>query len=267
MTQWVRFAHQGRVGFGQLDGEYIAEFAGDMFSVATPTGAAPALGDVQLLTPCVPSKFIALWNNDQAQAAKQGLATPAEPLYFIKAANSYLAHEQTIAPPQASESRVVYEGELGLVIGRVCKNLSEQEAAQAIFGVTCVNDVTAIDLLNKDASFTQWTRAKSQDGFGVFGPAIVTGLDPADLRVRTLVNGRERQNFPCSGMIFSAAQIVSQLSRDLTLMPGDLIACGTSVGVLPMKPGTLVEVTIEGVGTLRNRYGQAPASSTEELAA
>ncbi len=107
--------------------------------------------------------------------------------------------------------------------------------------------------------FAQWTRTKSLDIFGVFGPVIATGLDWSTLRVRTLVNGRERQNFPCSGMIFSPAQIVSALSHDLTLLPGDLIACGTSLGVLPMKPGTVVEVAIDGVGILRNTFGAAPS--------
>lgn len=267
MATWLRYHHQGELCFGTLSGEYIAEHSGDLFGTPLPTGRTRALAEVTITLPCQPSKFIGLWNNDQVQAQKQGLSQPSEPLYFIKAASSYLAHEQTIEPPSASDSRVVYEGELGLVIGRACKNINEHEAAQAIFGVTCVNDVTAIDLLHKNASFAQWTRAKSQDSFGVFGPAIVTGLDPASLRVRTLVNGRERQNFVCSGMFFSAAQIVSHLSRGMTLLPGDLIACGTSAGVLPMKPGTLVEVSIDGVGVLRNRYGQAAASAaTEEKA-
>jgi len=140
------------------------------------------------------------------------------------------------------------------VIGKAGKNMSAEEAQAAIFGVTCVNDVTALDLISRDSSFAQWTRAKSCDTFGVFGPTIATGLDLNALSVRTLVNGRERQNYPCSDMIFSPTQIVQALSQEMTLMPGDLIACGTSLGVLPMKPGTVVEVIIEGVGTLRNTF-------------
>lgn len=259
MTTWLRFERDGVAGFGTLEGDFIAEHHGDLFNQPLPTGQRLTLATVQITLPCTPSKFLALWNNDHAQAAKQGLAIPPEPLYFIKAASSYRAHGQTIEVPASYDGRVVYEGELGLVIGKVCKNLSVQDAAQAIFGVTCVNDVTAIDLLNKDAAFAQWTRAKSLDTFGVFGPVIATGLDWSTLRVRTLVNGRERQNFPCSGMIFSPAQIVSALSHDLTLLPGDLIACGTSLGVLPMKPGTVVEVAIDGVGILRNTFGAAPS--------
>lgn len=255
MTTWLRFEHHGVAGFGAVEGDWVLEHEGDLLDRPAPTGRRMALADVQITLPCTPTKFLALWNNDHAQAEKQGFAIPAEPLYFIKASSSYLGHGQTIEVPSSYDGRVVYEGELGLVIGKVCKDLSVDEAEQAIFGVTCVNDVTAIDLLSKDPSFAQWTRAKSQDSFGVFGPVITTGLDLGALRVRTLVNGRERQNFPCSGMIFSPAQIVSALSRDMTLMPGDLIACGTSLGVLPMKPGTVVEVAIDGVGVLRNTFG------------
>jgi 2-keto-4-pentenoate hydratase/2-oxohepta-3-ene-1,7-dioic acid hydratase in catechol pathway len=258
MTTWLRFDSGGTAGFGTLDGDFIDEHEGDLFASPTPTGRRFALADVQIVLPCRPSKFLALWNNDHAQAEKQGLSTPEEPLYFIKASSSYLAHGESINVPPGYDGRVVYEGELGLVIGKVCRNLAPEEAEQAIFGVTCVNDVTAIDLLQKDPSFPQWTRAKGFDTFGAFGPTIVTGLDIRTLRVRTQVNGRERQNFPCSGMIFSAAQIVSAMSRCMTLMPGDLIACGTSSGVLPMKPGTVVEVIIDGVGTLRNTYGSVP---------
>jgi ketopantoate reductase/2-keto-4-pentenoate hydratase/2-oxohepta-3-ene-1,7-dioic acid hydratase in catechol pathway len=258
MTTWLRFDCDGRAGFGTLDGDFVDEHEGDLFGEPLRTGRRFALSDVKITLPCRPSKFLALWNNDHAQAEKQGLSIPEEPLYFIKAGSSYLAHGQTIETPPGYDGRVVYEGELGLVIGKVGRNLNLEEAEQAIFGVTCVNDVTAIDLLNKDPSFAQWTRAKGFDTFGAFGPAIVTGLDVRTLRVRTLVNGRERQNFPCSGMIFSPAQIVSAISRCMTLMPGDLIACGTSSGVLPMKPGTVVEVIIDGVGTLRNTYGPAP---------
>lgn len=166
-------------------------------------------------------------------------------------------------PPKNYEGRVVYEGELGLVIGRACKNVSPEDALSAIFGVTCINDVTALDLLSRDASFAQWKRAKGSDTFGVFGPVIATELDA--LVVRTLVNGRERQNFPCSDMIFSPAQIVSALSKDMTLLPGDVIACGTSLGVLPMKPGTMIEVVIDGIGSLRNTF--MPAEALQVLAA
>ena len=173
----------------------------------------------------------------------------------MKTPNAFNAHERPIPVPASNDGRVAYEGELGIVIGRTCSGVSVEEAAGHVFGYTCVNDVTAMELLNRDPAFPQWTRAKNFDGFGVFGPVIATGLDPAGLVVRTLVNGRERQNYPVADMIFSPAHLVSLISRDMTLVPGDVIACGTSLGVLPMKPGTVVEVAIDGIGVLRNRYG------------
>ncbi len=132
---------------------------------------------------------------------------------------------------------------------------AEAEARDAIFGFTCVNDITAIDILQRDPSFAQWTRAKSFDGFSPCGPVIATGLDPATLTIRTVLNGVERQNYPVSDMVFPPATLVSLLSRDMTLVPGDVICCGTSLGVGVMRePSNTVEVTIAGVGTLRTTY-------------
>jgi 2-keto-4-pentenoate hydratase/2-oxohepta-3-ene-1,7-dioic acid hydratase in catechol pathway len=259
MAQWIAFFQEGKPGFGQVVGDRVRIYEGEMFSAPRETGSEAALTDVSLDLPCRPGKFIALWNNYHAQAAKQNLAIPAEPLYFVKTPNSYCAHEQVVPQPIGYAGRVVYEGELGVVIGRRCKNANEDEAGQAIFGYTCINDITALDLIARDTSFAQWTRAKCFDGFGVIGPVIATGLDWKSLNVRTLLNGRERQNYPCSDMIFSPERIVSEISQDMTLEPGDVIACGTSLGVLPMKPGAVVEVHIDGIGTLRNRYGEQAA--------
>lgn len=255
MAQWIAFTHGGKPGIGQVEGDRVLVYEGEMFAVPRRAGTDLALADVSIDLPCRPSKFIALWNNYHAQAAKQNLAIPAEPLYFIKTPNSYCAHERVVSAPTSYDGRVVYEGELGIVIGRRCKSANEEEAMQAIFGFTCINDITALDLIAKDASFAQWTRAKCFDGFGVIGPVIATGLDWKSLHVKTILNGRERQNYACSDMIFSPERIVHALSKDMTLEPGDVIACGTSLGVLPMKPGSVVEVHIEGIGTLRNTYG------------
>ncbi len=262
MALWLGFIHVGRRGFGQLAGDMVEVFEGNMFAAPRATGERLPVGDLQPDLPCQPRSFFGMWNNCYAQAVKQGLAVPTEPLWFIKAASCHAVHGQDVHTPAGYDGRVVYEGELGLVIGRQAKGLSVEQAADAIFGVTCVNDITALDLLNRDPSFSQWSRAKSFDGFGAFGPVIATGLDLQALSVRTLVNGRERQNYACSDMIFSPAQIVSALSQELTLQPGDLIACGTSLGVLPMKAGTVVEVVIDGVGTLRNTFaGQGTAAA------
>jgi 2-keto-4-pentenoate hydratase/2-oxohepta-3-ene-1,7-dioic acid hydratase in catechol pathway len=198
--------------------------------------------------------MLALWNNFHAAAAKNGWAIPAEPLYFCKTANAFAPHGAVVAPPPGYDGRIVYEGELGVVIGRRCRQADEETARNAIFGYCCVDDVTALDLIGRDAAFPQWVRAKSFDGFAPFGPVIATFIDPLAASVRTLVNGRERQNYPLADMIFPPAALVSLISREVTLEPGDVIACGTSLGVLPVRPGSVVEVTIDGVGTLRNAF-------------
>ena len=253
MTAWVRF--EG--GFGTLSDGQVPAHRGDMFGVSQPSGPARPLADLALLAPVVPGNFIALWNNFHALAAKLGQAAPQAPLFLLKASSTVLAPGGIIRPPPTYAGKTTYEGELGIVLGRRCSRADEAEAAGAIFGYTCVNDVTALDLLHEDASFAQWTRAKSCDTFGPVGPAIVTGLDPQSLTVRTLLNGRERQNYHVSDMIIPPARIVSLLSREMTLMPGDLIACGTSLGVLPMRPGAEVVVSIEGIGDLANRFEAA----------
>lgn len=254
MTLWMRYESDGQVGFGMVEADRVAVCRGDMFGAFERTGQSLLLTDVATALPCVPGKLIGLWNNYHAQATKQGLNIPAEPLWFIKASSSYCAHGKPFTAPASYDGRVVYEGELGLVIGKTCRNITEDEAYDAIFGMTCVNDVTALDLLARDASFAQWTRAKSFDTFGIFGPVIAVGLDWQTLNVKTLVNGRERQNYACSDMIFSPVQIVSRLSQEMTLHAGDVIACGTSLGVLPIKPGTVVEIIIDGIGVLRNTF-------------
>lgn len=257
VTRWIGFRHDGQPGFGRLDGETIVVFEGDLFGALAPTGRTLPLAEVQLDLPCRPSKMIALWNNFGGLMEKQGLARPEAPLFLMKPANTFRPSGATVTVPEAS-GRALYEGELGIVIGRVDgkpgRDLSEEEAAAHVFGFTCINDVTSAAILKADASFTQWTRAKGLDGFGPFGPVIATGLDPATLTVRTLVNGRERQNFPIADMLIPVNRIVALLSQGMTLEPGDVIACGTSVGSGPIPNGAVVEVAIEGIGTLSNRF-------------
>ncbi len=254
MARWIRFEHGGRAGFGRLDGDTIAVHAGDLYASPAPTGQTLALSSVKVLTPTAPTKMIALWNNFHTLAAKLKQAIPAEPLYLFKSPNSFLGPGERIRKPASYDGKVVYEGELGIVIGVRCHSVAESEAPRCIFGYTCINDVTAAEIINRDAAFQQWARAKSYDTFGVFGPAVATGLDPAALTVKLTLNGQERQNYPVSDMIFPPAAIVSRLSQDMTLEPGDVICCGTSIGVGSMKPGSTVEVTIDGIGTLANRF-------------
>ena len=254
MTRWIRFEQDGKTGFGTLEGDAIAVHTGDMFAGAKPSGQKLKLSDVRVLTPCDPSKMICLWNNFHQLAAKNDFTQPKEPLWFLKAPNAYWPANRPIERPATYAGKIIYEGELGVVIGKKCFNISEAEAGDYIFGYTCVNDVTAVDLLRKDKSFEQWARAKSFDTFGVFGPVIATDVDPAKLIVKTILNGQERQNYPLSDIIFEPVRLVSLISQDMTLEAGDVIACGTSVGVGSMKPGSTVSIVIDGVGTLTNRF-------------
>lgn len=257
MPRWIRFNHDGKTGFGTLNENTITVHDGDMFALPVSTAETLPLDAVRVLTPTEPSKMVALWNNFRALAEKLDMPEPAHPLYFLKASNSFLAAGETIRRPAAYSGRVLYEGELGIVIGRQCKEVAEDSAADYIFGYTCINDVTAFDLLNEDPTFAQWARAKSFDTFGVFGPVVATGLDPDGLVIRTVLNGDERQNYPVSDMIIPPPRIVSLISHDMTLEPGDVICCGTSLGAGSMKePSNTIEITIDGIGTLSNVFEQ-----------
>lgn len=254
MSHWIRFRQDGQTKFGTLNGNKISVFEGNMFENPTQTDASVAIAEIEYLTPCEPSKMIGLVNNFHAAAEKQGLPVPQEPLYFIKPPSCFLPHKGEITKPQSYDGRVIYEGEIGIVIGKTCRDVAESEVEGCIFGYTCVNDVTALQMLDADESFAQWTRAKSFDTFGAFGPTINTTVDPDPLKIQSILNGRVRQDYPLSDMIFSPHELVVRLSRDMTLIPGDLIICGTSVGVLPMKPGSTIEIHIEDIGTLQNTY-------------
>jgi 2-keto-4-pentenoate hydratase/2-oxohepta-3-ene-1,7-dioic acid hydratase in catechol pathway len=246
--EWARVrTADGRVLTGVIEGAALHTRAA--LGAEETAGAPVPLAGVEFLAPCAPGKMICLWNNFHAAAEKNGWTPPEHPLWFLKPDSALADPGATVALPEGVR-RVVFEGELGIVIGRECRRAGLEEAEAAILGYTCVNDLTALDPLNANPAFPQWTRAKGHDGFGPFGPVIATGLDWRALAVTVLVNGRERQNYPCSDMILDPPTIVSLLSRDVTLNPGDVIACGTSLGARPVKAGDVVEVVIEGIGTL-----------------
>lgn len=254
---WARIeTSDGRILSGMVDGDVLLPRPG-LDSEATSGPPEPLTGS-RRLAPCVPGKFIGLWNNFHAAAARSGWTPPQHPLYFLKPVTSLSGDGATVRiPPDVG--RVVFEGELGIVLARSCRNAGLDEAEAAILGYTCINDLTAIDLLTADPAFPQWTRAKGFDGFGAIGPVIATGLDWRSLVVRVLVNNRERQSYPAADMILSPDEIVSRLSHDMTLMPGDVIACGTSLGVRPVKAGDHVAVVIDGIGTVAVTMGDCHA--------
>ena len=225
------------------DGETIESFSNPR------TNEPISVAEVEFLAPVSPSKIVCVGRNYKEHAAELGNKMPDEPLLFLKAPSAIIANGASIERPPQSQ-QVEHEGELGVVIGRLARKLSDgDDPLSNILGYTCVNDVTARDLQRKDVQFT---RAKSFDTFCPVGPFIVDGLDPLNLLVTTSVNGAVKQNGRTADMAFSVPFLIRYISNIMTLYPGDLIATGTPAGVSAMKHGDIVEVAIEGIGELRN---------------
>jgi 2-keto-4-pentenoate hydratase/2-oxohepta-3-ene-1,7-dioic acid hydratase in catechol pathway len=201
-----------------------------------------------MLPPCRPGKIVAVGVNYREHARERGKALPAEPLIFLKPPSAALAPRGRIVLP-SGVGRVDHEAEMAVVIGRTARHLAEDESGLFILGYTCFNDVTARELQDRDVQFT---RAKGFDTFAPFGPWIETDLDPLDLAITGSVNGQMRQASRTGEMVFPPAHLVAFISRVMTLFPGDLIATGTPSGIGPLLPGDVVEVTIQGIGTLSN---------------
>ncbi|MFN3980013.1 MAG: fumarylacetoacetate hydrolase family protein [Caldilinea sp.] len=210
---------------------------------------AYTLDEVRLLAPVTPSKIACVGRNYAEHAAELGNDVPPEPLIFLKPPSSLIGPGEEVVYPAISE-RVDHEGELAVVIGRRCRNVSEKDALSYVFGYTIANDVTARDLQKKDG---QWTRGKGFDTFAPVGPWIDTTFDPADRIVRCLVNGEVRQQSTTALMIYSIPGVIAHISRFMTLEAGDLIMTGTPSGVGPVKPGDVMTVEVDGLGSLSNR--------------
>ncbi len=234
----VRFKKDGKVRGGSLSIE-------DNRIVSS--GEILSLDDVELLAPCQPSKIVCVGLNYTEHARELKMQIPDEPILFLKPPSAVLSPGGQIVYPPSSQ-QVDYEGELGVVIGKLCKSVSAKEAEKYILGYTCFNDVTARDLQKKDG---QWTRAKSFDTFAPFGPWI-TKIDPSDAAIQTRVNGDVKQKSSTSDLIFSVPKLVEFISNVMTLQPGDVIATGTPPGVGPLQRGDVVDVEVEGIGVLKN---------------
>jgi 2-keto-4-pentenoate hydratase/2-oxohepta-3-ene-1,7-dioic acid hydratase in catechol pathway len=202
----------------------------------------------RLTAPIRPSKILGVGTNYRAHAIEMGKPLPDEPLLFMKPPSAVIGDGEAIVRP-AGSWRVDFEGELGVVIGKRCRRVSERDALSYVKGYTIVNDVTVRDLQKKDGQFT---RAKGFDTFCPVGPWIETELDPSALRLVTRQNGSVKQDSSTSDLIFSVARIIEVASRVMTLEPGDLITTGTPSGVGPIQPGDVIEIEIQGIGTLRN---------------
>jgi 2-keto-4-pentenoate hydratase/2-oxohepta-3-ene-1,7-dioic acid hydratase in catechol pathway len=265
----ARFAHGSEVGYGivediQPDGAtaggvpdpdalVVAELLGHPFGIGDEpvrlTGSRYPLADVRLLAPVLPSKVIAIGKNYADHVREMGGEPPPEPVIFLKPSTAVIGPRDPIVYPAELSERVDFEGELAVVIGRLCRQVPAARVPEVIFGYTCANDVTARDLQAKDG---QWARAKGFDTFCPLGPWIQTDIDPADLELTTVVNGEIRQNARTSQLMHGVTALVSYVSAVMTLLPGDVLLTGTPAGVGPLKEGDEVSVTIENIGTLTN---------------
>ena len=211
MSNWIRFTNNKISSFGILKDNIVTLYEGDMFNNPLKTDVTLKAEDVTIINPCKPSKMIALWNNYQSLATEKGLSKPNNPLYLNKAVSCIIEQGDNIIRPKTYTENIFFEGELGIVIGKTCKDVSIEDSSEYIFCFTCINDVTAMDLVKKDPTFDQWTRSKSYDTFGIFGPCIATDIDPMALSVRTTVDGQIKQNYNTSDMFFNVYEIVSFL--------------------------------------------------------
>src|SRR6202041_750232 len=234
---------------GIIDENTIHEFHGELWGLRETTGQSWPLDRVKLLPPSIPTKIVCVGRNYLDHAKELNNEVPKQPLIFMKPPSSVIAPEEPIVLPRISQ-RVDHEGELAIIIARRCYHLKEAESvAPYILGYTCLNDVTARDLQKLDVQFT---RGKGFDTFCPFGPVVETELDPAGVTVETYVNGIRKQSGHTSEMIFSVDVIIRFIAQVMTLEPGDVIATGTPSGVGPLAAGDVVEVSVGGIGTLRN---------------
>ncbi|MDP9849466.1 fumarylacetoacetate hydrolase family protein [Streptosporangium lutulentum] len=250
----ARFSTGEGVGFGVVEGgpgeEFIAGISGHPFGPIQFTGERYSLSQVRLVAPMLPSKVVAIGKNYADHAQEMGGEVPDEPLVFLKPSTSVIGSGEAISYPTALSQRVDYEGELAVVIGRLCREVPRERAHEVIFGYTCANDVTARDLQKKDVQFT---RAKGFDTFCPLGPWIQTEIDASDLAITTSVNGEVKQNSRTSKLMYDIPTLIAHVSAVMTLIPGDVILTGTPEGVGPLAVGDEVSVSIEGIGTLSNR--------------
>jgi len=244
----VRFTAGNKVKYGILNGESIQAIEGKPFRYLKPTEHRYQLSEVKLLSPCMPSKIVALGFNYRSHVEEINTRVPDVPLIFIKLSTSVIGPEDNIIYPPSS-TRVDYEGELGVVIKKSAWRLSIEKAGDYVLGYTCFNDVTARDLQTKDK---QWTRGKSFNTFAAVGPCIETELDPGNIVLETYLNGELKQRANTNDLIFGIPELVSFISDIMTLLPGDIIATGTTSGIGPMSPGDTIEIKIAPIGILRN---------------
>jgi 2-keto-4-pentenoate hydratase/2-oxohepta-3-ene-1,7-dioic acid hydratase in catechol pathway len=244
----ARFSYGEGVAFGVVDDDHVIPIVGHPFAPIERTDVALRLADVRLISPVLPSKVVAIGKNYASHAAEMGGEVPEQPLIFLKPSTAVIGPRESIAAPQSSE-RVDYEGELAVVISRLCRDVPAERAMDAVLGYTCANDVTARDQQKTDG---QWSRAKGYDTFCPLGPWIETEIDPNDLAIRTTLNGEVKQDARTSMIVHKIPSLIAYITSCMTLLPGDVILTGTPDGIGPMVVGDEVSVEIEGIGELTN---------------
>ena len=255
--KFLRFKDNGEIKTGYLDEDNVVElerdildyFNVDIDKIKEETVKTHSLDDIEIIKPVDPSKVVCVGLNYKDHAAELGMALPDHPIIFIKPSTAVIGPNENITNPPASK-QVGYEAELGVVIGKDCRNASADEADDYIFGYTILNDITARDLQQYDE---QWTRSKSFDSFCPIGPVIDNEFIPEDKIIQSFINGEIRQDSNISNMVFSPCELVSFMSQVMTLKAGDVIATGTPPGVGPIGVGGVVDIKIEGLGTLTNK--------------
>ena len=246
----LRFRHGDRISTGavQPGSDAVQVIAGTFFEDPLPTGEELSIDDVMLLAPVLPSKLVCVGKNYAAHAAEFGMEVPDEPLLFLKPSTAVIGPGDPIRLLPIND-RTDYEGEMAVVMGRLARNVRAEDASRFILGFTCANDVTLRDLQRTD---DQWTKAKGFDGSCPLGPWIETSVDPTDVFVETRLNGDVVQRTSTSEMVFGVAELIEYITTFMTLLPGDVLLTGTPEGVGRVRSGDVVEVEVEGVGTLRN---------------
>ena len=248
--KFVRFSDENKnTYFGIVNNDSVIQLEGSIFENYSTTNNSFDLNRVKILPPCNPTKILAVGLNYKDHAEEMKKTPPTDPMLFLKPSTAVIAHMEDIVYPKHMSERVDYEGELAVVIGKEAHMVSKAEAMQYVFGYTCINDITARDLQAKDIQFT---RGKGFNTFAPIGPFIENEINPANLNIRSYLNGEKRQDSNTSNLIFKIPKLINFISSVMTLFPGDIIATGTPAGIGPMQPGDKVEVEIEGIGKLIN---------------
>lgn len=251
--KFARFEVNGKIYNGMAKPEEVTVIRGSFLDRYEMTDQKYLISEISFLSPVIPTKIVCVGQNYLGHIEELGMPVPKEPIIFFKPPSCLIGHEHPIIYPKDAK-RVDYEGELAIIIGKEMRNVNESEALNFVLGYSCFNDVTERNLVGNNPFLL--SLSKGIDTFGPCGPYVVTDLDPNRLMLKTFVNGELKQQDNTRNCVFNSQQVLSYISRYITLFPGDIVTTGTPQGIAPMRPGDVVEVDIEGVGCLRNRVGR-----------